>query len=87
MSTIKSPHARPAAEHQAAQEIAAGYRAMSQSIRRDAFLQRIANKPLTARVFEERANIAKRAAIAEETHPDSPERPCRVCGGDSVYIP
>ncbi len=49
--------------------LAERYRDIGRSILRDAFLSQVAGKALTARVYRQRAAIARRAALAEELDP------------------
>lgn len=59
--TARSAEARAVAEQ---------YRDMGRSILRDAFLAQLAGKALLARIYRQRAAIARRAALAEEIDPE-----------------
>jgi hypothetical protein len=67
-------------------EVAEHYRDVGRSLKRDAFLQQLAQKPLTARIYEQYAAIARRAAIAEELNPKRVERGCGICGGTTKCV-
>ena len=56
-----------------ARQVGVNYRAMADSLRREAFLERMQQHVLTARIIENYAAIATRAALREE-RANGPER-------------
>jgi hypothetical protein len=70
-----------AAELVMGRQLAVQYRDMARSIEEEAKEHKLKAMPLTRRILGQYAAIARRAAIAEEVHPDSPEPPaCSICG-------
>lgn len=73
--------ARTASDLLMARAVANDYREWSKDIDGEAREVERKRLPLSARILRHYARIARRAAIAEELHPDNPRRTCRLCGG------
>jgi hypothetical protein len=80
VSRIVTPLSRSAAEIQFCVQVAANYRFMAVALDNAPERRRL---PLTIRRL---SRIARRAAIAEEIHPDSPERGCGICGNTTTCV-